>query len=908
MAFVPTSDPRRAARAWAPPGEFEEYVILRALGRGAMGQVFLARDRLLDRQVAIKFVLRFDDPVGRARFLREARAVARLQHPNVVTVHRVGEIDGCPYIVSEFVAGRTLDQVAAPMPWRDVVAVGLDLARGLAAAHKSGVLHRDIKPSNAVLGEDGTTKLLDFGLAKLVGYDAPPALTDGASAPPEVTASPDAAALDPAAGGGADRDRTLTGGSRGGDPDAPGALLGTPFYLAPERWRGEPATEASDLYAVGVVLFELASGVRPHEAPDTGALAALVTEEEAPPLGSLAPEVPPRLAEAIDRCLARDPARRHPSAEALRAALADIPVAAEEAPPPVETPRGRRGRAAFAGLAAAGVAAAAAVGLWAWPRRAADPPGAGLTPAAAVSVTGNRRLTFDPGCEGTPSFTPDGAAILFAGVAGDDVEILRLELADGRRTRLSTLPGWDVGPVASPDGRRIAFVHFGARGRELHVVEAGRTRLLDTITGMPAWLPGGQLLYGDPAGQVVSVDLDRAPPAAPAVLARLPDAMTVIQLRAFADGGVIVQAKVPGPDLSRFRLVAIDPAGAVRLLDAEATASESAGLALDATGAGFYYGVATPAGVDQLTWRARAGGAPVALPGVPVASNGMDVSRDGRRAVLSNCREAVTVARLRPGGELALIEERHDWSDGTMVAIDGRRLLVGSDRSGRTQIWLLETGRPPRPVVDQASDQPAVSPDGSRIAWVGREPERPGVFVRRLDDAGETRRLTEEAGDVQPLFSHDGEIVYFLRVGGEGEPPRIFAVPAAGGAARPVSPPRVAEFAVSPAADRIAYLSLTPERNQIMVGAAGGPYAPLPDLPAGGYTSPWFTRDGRRLLLVRGGTEVVEVPLAGGQPRTVWKNPTAAVMHVEEAPDDDGWLASIILFEGDLVLLDGRFR
>ena len=152
--------------AWYPPHEFEEYRLVRPLGAGGMGQVFLAHDLVLDRLVAIKFIGSLEpDAAARGRFLTEARAAARLAHPNVASVYRVGEIAGKPFIVSEYLRGKSLAALARPLPWRRVLELGVELARGLGAAHREGVVHRDIKPSNAVLTEHGTVKLVDFGLA-----------------------------------------------------------------------------------------------------------------------------------------------------------------------------------------------------------------------------------------------------------------------------------------------------------------------------------------------------------------------------------------------------------------------------------------------------------------------------------------------------------------------------------------------------------------------------------------------------------------------------------------------------------------------------------------------------------------------------------------------------------------------
>src|SRR5689334_3500436 len=148
--------------AWSPPESFEEYRLVQPLGSGAMGQVYLAHDSLLDRPVAVKFPRAATDRETRDRFISEARAIARLQHPNVVAVYRVAEVASHPYLVSEYVRGKTLDRLERPMPWRKVHAIAVDLARGLSAAHRCGVLHRDVKPANAMITDDGQAKLLDF--------------------------------------------------------------------------------------------------------------------------------------------------------------------------------------------------------------------------------------------------------------------------------------------------------------------------------------------------------------------------------------------------------------------------------------------------------------------------------------------------------------------------------------------------------------------------------------------------------------------------------------------------------------------------------------------------------------------------------------------------------------------------
>src|SRR3954470_22887108 len=189
-----------------PPAEFDDSVIVRELGAGAMGQVYLAEDAVLARPIAIKFLGVEPDPSARQRFLMEARAAARIQHPNVVSIYRVGELGDRPYVVSELVRGTPLSEVARPMAWTAALAIAIDLGRGLAAAHRRGVVHCDIKPGNVMMTEEGVAKLVDFGLAQVL---------------------------------------------REGPADASGPFAGTPDYMAPEVWSGKPASRRSDVYSVG---------------------------------------------------------------------------------------------------------------------------------------------------------------------------------------------------------------------------------------------------------------------------------------------------------------------------------------------------------------------------------------------------------------------------------------------------------------------------------------------------------------------------------------------------------------------------------------------------------------------------------------------------------------------------------
>ncbi|RKG97649.1 protein kinase [Corallococcus sp. CA053C] len=325
----PASSP--PSDAWTPPEEFDEYRIVRPLGRGRTGRVYLAHDTLLERPVAVKFIPSLGSN-ALARFLVEARAAARIQHPNVVTLYRVGQLEEQPYLISEFIRGVSLDRLARPVPWERALRIGRDLARGLGAAHRRGVLHRDIKPGNAVLTESGEVKLLDFGLAKLLdrAESSAPTAPRAPMPPPELPADWDPESS-PALGA-----RSLDGVFL---PSLPrGSLVGTPYYMSPEAWAGEELTARSDVYSLGIVLYELCAGRGPFRDVPWRDLSEAVRTRDVRPLLEISPSVDPGFAAAIDKCLRRDPGQRHASAAQLLDALEaltreEVPVVVPEGNP-----------------------------------------------------------------------------------------------------------------------------------------------------------------------------------------------------------------------------------------------------------------------------------------------------------------------------------------------------------------------------------------------------------------------------------------------------------------------------------------------------------------------------------------------------------------------------------------------
>ncbi len=260
------------------------YAVIEPLGAGGMGEVYRARDSRLGRDVAIKVLNTAADADRLARFEREARATALLAHHNILTIFDIGTHDGAPYLVCELLEGQTLRERLAggaiDMP--RAVSLGLQLTRGVAAAHALRVIHRDIKPENIFITRDGTLKILDFGLAKLQSD----------------------ARVDPSA--------ATVGGS------SPGLVIGTPGYMSPEQVRGAPVDERSDIFAIGVVLYEMLTGHAPFVRPSAGETLAAILQEAMPPLSE---KIPAPVGNVVGRCLAKLPDDRYQSAAELAVAL-----------------------------------------------------------------------------------------------------------------------------------------------------------------------------------------------------------------------------------------------------------------------------------------------------------------------------------------------------------------------------------------------------------------------------------------------------------------------------------------------------------------------------------------------------------------------------------------------------------
>jgi len=369
------------------------YEVLSPLGAGGMGEVYRARDTRLGRDVAVKVVhpRLASDPDRLSRFEKEARAAAQVDHPNILVVHDIGEHEGSPYIVSELLQGESLrEKLGAPLPPKKAVDYATQIARGLAAAHEKGIVHRDIKPENVFVTKDGHVKILDFGVAKLLpSFEASGVDTQ---TPTEIATSP-------------------------------GTALGTVFYMSPEQIRSQSVDARSDLFSLGIVLYEMLSGRRPFQRGTVADTMSAILREEPPVLTGAGQSIPPVLDRIVRHCLEKDSSVRMQSAREVIFALETLSTLSGEAPEETTARRVetgawyRRHRTALAGVALL-VAAIAGGGLW-WRSRSVRPVAGGLPSILALPC----KVYGAPEAEYLTDAIPGTVSTLLAGVAGLDTKV-----------------------------------------------------------------------------------------------------------------------------------------------------------------------------------------------------------------------------------------------------------------------------------------------------------------------------------------------------------------------------------------------------------------------------------------------------------------------------------------------------
>ena len=449
---------------------FGPYEIVSRIGEGGMGEVWRARDTRLDRSVAIK-VLSSEfagDAHLRLRFEREARAISQLNHPNICTIHDVGEEAGVAYIVMELLDGESLaDRLCrGPLPIADVLTYGMQIADALQRAHKAGIVHRDLKPGNVMVNRNGA-KLLDFGLAKT--FSSPAA---------ESTSL-------------ATEHKPLT---------REGTIVGTFQYMAPEQFEGEEADERTDIFALGALLYEMATGTRAFSGKTRTSLIAAIVQSEPRPIAEIRPLTPPAFEHVVQKCLAKDRDDRWQSAHDIAQELEWIRDGGARAGVAVPRTTKLRERAIWAAVLILTMAAGTFVAIRRQTRE----------PLIFSSITLPLRSTYSR--FGQAAFSPDGNEIVFVANIGSptfDLGVpatLWVRALDQLNPRL--LPGTEgaLEPFWSPDGKSIGFFANGKLKRVS--VDGGPPQTIcDSAQAWGgSWNKSGTIIFGRGDSGIYQVD------------------------------------------------------------------------------------------------------------------------------------------------------------------------------------------------------------------------------------------------------------------------------------------------------------------------------------------------------------------------------------------------------------------
>ncbi len=853
------------------------YEILAPLGAGGMGEVYRARDSRLGRDVALKILPedRAFDPDRLRRFETEARTVASLDHPHILALHDVGTHDAVPYVVTELLEGRTLRRVLArgPLPSRKVVDYGVQICRGLAAAHEHGVVHRDLKPENVFLTKDGQIKILDFGLAKLRG----PAEEDDSTSSQSPTAT------------------------------EPGLVMGTAGYMSPEQARGRPADARSDIFAAGVVLYEMLSGRQPFRRDTHAETLAAILNEDPPDLTTPSVPVPVGLERIVRRCLEKDPEDRFQSARDVTFALEAVSGTSGVSDPGLRArPWPRTARRWTIPALAFGAVAALLAGVLAgrlWlrpPERTREvrvlrghidltperPLRSPLWPAARDSPLRNHP------CRTELALSPDGTLLVWTSRPDDDPTASALYLRRLDTGEVTRLPGTEgaAQPFFSPDGRWIGFSvvvwEKALASRQLLrkvPVEGGLAVDLAELPLRPmgaSWEPDGRIYLGSLDGGIQWVSAEGGRPVAittpdPAreVGHRLPSVLPGGRTLLFTTMPykLGVRARIEAVLLaSGERKVVVEEAADARYLPTGHLVFVRQGVLLAAPFDHERLELTAPPVpvVEQVSQALNIGGAGVNSGAAQygVSESGLLVYASGgifpdRPIEMLLLDEEGRVEPL-PGFDRPLVSPQVRYSP------DGRQLVfVEQPRSGL--LGLFDVHRQTyRIVADRGfAGSAGWSPDGTRLAvqWSDAGPFQLWIVPTRH---GDWERLTEGDQEVwAPSWSPDGRFLVFVQVLQGAAKILLYrfedrqVVPFLSTGAREGWP----EF--SPDGRWLAYASNESGRDEVYVTSFPDREQTLTVSSLGGVDPAW-SRDGRRLFyyspMSDGGYSMMAVSLRQG--------------------------------------------
>jgi Tol biopolymer transport system component len=714
-------------------GPFE---VVDLLGAGAMGTVYRAYDPRLRREVAIKVLLAAvaGDADRLQRFEREALAVARLAQPNIVAIHDIGTHEGSPYLVTELLKGEPLRKLlnGRALPMSRALEYAIQIARGLAAAHEHGIVHRDIKPDNLFVTTEGPVKILDFGLAKLI----------------DTTAAADAA--------------TLT---------VPGlGPLGTAAYMSPEQARGTGADHRSDLFSLGVVLYEMLSGVSPFRRGSAAETMTAVIRDDVPEFSDPS-ACPPSLNRILRHCLEKNPAERFQSARDLLFNLETVSHAGPLRTEPAARTSSRRYLPAL--FAAVGLAVAGAAFMLG--RRTAAP--------AERPVTGIYRLTDFSGIEEFPAIAPDLKSIAFTARVDGSRQIFVRLLAGGPPLQLTKEPIDHEMPRWSRDASSIVYFSPAAPGDaqgtiwEIPALGGAPRRVIDSVGGADVGSDGRIACFRMTDGQV---DLVTASPdgADLRVIGRFAEPVYYTYPRWSPDAKWIAYQRGDGVRWDIFVVPA--GGGSPRQLTRENV--QMYGLAWSPDSTGIVYSSSRGTTMPYLPtfglWEARLDGAEPRLVALGDASYvHPDIHSSGALAA-SHLQMQFDLWRYPTAGaakdnvQRAVRITRQTGQVQTPTADPSdRQIAFLSDSGGHANLWILTPATDDIRQITHERDRsvalgvPVWSPDGKRIAFVSSRGNAGLVFgVWSVDpDGGNLRNLAPRGLGV--AWSPDGRWLYYVDVG-----------------------------------------------------------------------------------------------------------------------------------------------
>lgn len=840
---------------YRPGQRIGPYRLVKEIGRGGLGLVFLAVDTRLDRHTALKFlpVLRASDPEARARFRREARTASSLDHPNICTVYEIGETDaGDPFISMAYVEGETLkDRIArGPLPLADAIDFAVDIANGLAHAHKNGIVHRDIKPANLIVTTEGDVKIVDFGLA---------------------------------------RHREATRLTR------EGATPGTVAYMSPEQIQGQEVDGRTDIWALGVVLYETITGRLPFLGESEQSRIWSILNRDPEPLTALRAGVPLALEPVIAKALAKDPSSRYQHAEELPV---DLRAALEPAARPIPF-IGRSGqrapgrRAALVGLAslAVGVVLGGLI-----PRLIAPEPAplvhlTAMLPAGQLLSEGSRRIAI----------SPDGARFVYTARSGGRDQLWVRSLDSQEST---AIPGTDNArdPFFSPDGRSVGY--FADRslfkvsldgGGPQKIADApsetnrGASWGADGTIVLPLGLWSGLFRVADSGGDLEPLTVPVESRSAHMFPQIVRDGRSVLYTVWSGVGW-----KTAMLDMASGESIDIaDGCGAARYVESgHLVCAEMEGLA--PTGSflaatfdparpelrGSFVSVPRPAGLGTFDFASSRNGTLVFAGSPPLGERATlaAVDRDGRATTIANDVEYYRTPAVSP---------------------DGKRIAVTRIvEAGRHELWLYGVGSstPSRlSTTGAVNNMPVWSPDGQRVVFNSVRPN-PGLYSVAPESGAEaTLLLAREKNIIVPAsFSPDGTLLAVTEI--DNRTLGNLWVLSLHDSSRTVilnTPANERSPMFSPGGDWIAYASDESGRDEIYVRPWPGPGAPVQVSTDGGREPAW-SRDGDELFYRRGDSMIAvavrTTPVfSADRPATLFDGPFATeyvgARHYDVFPD-----------------------